>query len=355
MIARPLQDDESRWTAVLDRDAAADGRFVYAVASTGIYCRPSCPSRRPRRAQVSFHPTPAHAEAAGFRACLRCAPNTGETDAGRRVREAREYLERHPDDTVTLDRLARAVGLSPWHLQRSFKRTMGMSPKAYASRLRMERMKAGLREGDSVTRATFGAGYTSLSRAYEEARSRLGMTPGAYRRGGQGVHLRYTLLETSLGALLVAATDLGVCSVKLGDRPAALEAELRREYDAAAIEPDDVELAEWAGEIVRRLEGETTAAIPLDVRGTAFQHRVWEALQRIPPGVTRSYSEIAREIGQPAAARAVAGACADNRVAVVIPCHRVVREDGGLGGYRWGVERKREILRRERGGPPAPS
>jgi AraC family transcriptional regulator of adaptative response/methylated-DNA-[protein]-cysteine methyltransferase len=263
------------------------------------------------------------------------------------VREAREYLERHPDDTVTLERLAGAVGLSPSHLQRSFKRIMGISPRAYASRLRMDRMKAGLRDGETVTRATFGAGYTSLSRVYEEAPSRLGMTPGEYRRGGRGVHIRYTVLPTDLGVLLVAATDLGVCSVKLGDDAAALEAELRREYDAAAIEPDDAELARWAGEVVRRLEGEAGAAIPLDVRGTAFQHQVWEALQRIPAGATRSYRQIAREIGQPSAARAVAGACADNRVAVVIPCHRVVREDGGLGGYRWGVERKREILRRE--------
>jgi AraC family transcriptional regulator, regulatory protein of adaptative response / methylated-DNA-[protein]-cysteine methyltransferase len=340
-------DDESRWTAVLGRDAAADGRFVYAVASTGIYCRPSCPSRRPRRAQVSFYPSPAEAEAAGFRACLRCAPARDETDARRRVRQAREYLERHPDDTVTLERLARLVGLSPYHLQRSFKRTMGMSPKAYASQLRMDRMKAGLREGDSVTRATFGAGYTSLSRAYDDARSRLGMTPGAYRRGGQGIHIRFTVLDTDLGALLVAATDLGVCSVKLGDDAAQLETELRREYDAATVELDDAELAGWARAVVRRLEGEESSAIPLDVRGTAFQHRVWEALQRIPAGATRSYSEIAREIGQPSAARAVASACADNRVAVVIPCHRVVREDGGLGGYRWGVERKVEILRRE--------
>jgi len=348
MIARPLVDDESRWTAVLGRDAGADGRFVYAVASTGIYCRPSCPSRRPRRAQVSFYPTPAEAEAAGFRACRRCAPGRDETDARRRVRQAREYLERHADDTVTLDRLARVVGLSPYHLQRSFKRTMGMSPKAYASQLRMDRMKAGLREGDTVTRATFGAGYTSLSRAYDDARSRLGMTPGEYRRRGQGIHIRYTVLDTDLGALLVAATDLGVCSVKLGDDAAALEAELRREYDAASVEPDDAELAGWADAVVRRLEGEDSGAIPLDVRGTAFQHRVWEALQRIPAGATRSYSQIARDIGQPSAARAVAGACADNRVAVVIPCHRVVREDGGLGGYRWGVERKVEILRRER-------
>jgi AraC family transcriptional regulator, regulatory protein of adaptative response / methylated-DNA-[protein]-cysteine methyltransferase len=348
MIARPLVDDESRWTAVLGRDAGADGRFVYAVASTGIYCRPSCPSRRPRRAQVSFYPTPADAEAAGFRACRRCAPARDETDAHRRVRQAREYLERHADDTVTLDRLARVVGLSPYHLQRSFKRTMGMSPKAYASQLRMDRMKAGLREGDTVTRATFGAGYTSLSRAYDDARSRLGMTPGEYRRGGQGIHIRYTVLDTDLGALLVAATDLGVCSVKLGDDAAALEAELRREYDAATVEPDDAELVGWAESVVRRLEGEETGAIPLDVRGTAFQHRVWDALQRIPAGATRSYSQIARDIGQPSAARAVAGACADNRVAVVIPCHRVVREDGGLGGYRWGVERKVEILRRER-------
>jgi AraC family transcriptional regulator of adaptative response/methylated-DNA-[protein]-cysteine methyltransferase len=347
MIARPLTDDESRWTAVLDRDTAADGQFVYAVASTGIYCRPSCPSRRPRRAQVSFYPTPADAEAAGFRACRRCAPGGAETDARRRVRQAREYLERHPDDTVTLDRLARVVGLSPYHLQRSFKRTMGMSPKAYASRLRMDRMKAGLRDGDSVTRATFGAGYTSLSRAYDDARSRLGMTPGEYRRGGQGVRIRYTVLDTSLGALLVAATELGVCSIKLGDEGTTLETELRREYDAASIEPDDAELAGWAGAVVRRLEGEATAAIPLDVRGTAFQHRVWEALQQIPAGTTRSYSEIARTIGQPTAARAVASACGDNRVAVVIPCHRVVRGDGALGGYRWGVERKVEILRRE--------
>jgi AraC family transcriptional regulator of adaptative response/methylated-DNA-[protein]-cysteine methyltransferase len=263
------------------------------------------------------------------------------------VRQAREYLERHPDDTVTLDRLARVVGLSPYHLQRSFKRTMGLSPKAYASQLRMDRMKAGLREGDSVTRATFGAGYTSLSRAYDDARSRLGMTPGAYRRGGQGIHIRYTVLATDLGDLLVAATDLGVCSVKLGDDAATLVAELRREYDAATVEPDDAELAGWARAVVRRLEGEESSAIPLDIRGTAFQHRVWEALQRIPAGATRSYSQIARDIGQPGAARAVAGACADNRVAVVIPCHRVVREDGGLGGYRWGVERKAEILRRE--------
>jgi AraC family transcriptional regulator, regulatory protein of adaptative response / methylated-DNA-[protein]-cysteine methyltransferase len=353
MIARLLQDDESRWTAVLGRDAAADGRFVYAVASTGIYCRPSCPSRRPRRAQVSFCPTPAQAEAAGFRACRRCAPGAAETEARRRVRQAREYLERHPDDSVTLDRLARAVGLSPYHLQRSFKRTMGMSPKAYASRLRMDRMKAGLREGDTVTRATFGAGYTSLSRAYDEARSRLGMTPGEYRRGGRGVHIRYTLLDTSVGALLVAATDLGVCSVKLGDDAAALETELRREYDAATIEPDDAELAGWAQAVVHRVEGEESAAIPLDVRGTAFQHRVWEALQQIPAGATRTYSQIARAIGQPTAARAVASACADNRVAVVIPCHRVVREDGALGGYRWGIERKLEILRRE-GAPVRP-
>jgi AraC family transcriptional regulator, regulatory protein of adaptative response / methylated-DNA-[protein]-cysteine methyltransferase len=347
MIARPLTDDESRWSAVLDRDAAADGRFVYAVASTGVYCRPSCPSRRPRRSQVSFFPTSRDAEAAGFRACRRCAPGRDETDARRRVREAREYLESHPDDTVTLDRLASVVGLSPYHLQRSFKRTMGLSPKAYAARLRMDRMKAGLRQGESVTRATFEAGYTSLSRVYEEAPSRLGMTPGEYRRGGQGVHIRYTVVDTDLGALLVAATDLGVCSVKLGDDPAALTAELRREYDAAAVEPDDAELAGWAGEVVRRLEGEESGAIPLDVRGTAFQHRVWEALQRIPAGATRSYSQIALDIGHPTAARAVAGACADNRVAVVIPCHRVVREDGELGGYRWGVERKLEILRRE--------
>ena len=345
-----LAGDDSRWTAVLGRDEASDGRFVYAVASTGIYCRPSCPSRRPRRNQVRFFSSPSAAETEGFRACRRCEPRKSEPDARRRVREAREYLDRHLDETVTLERLGAAVGLSPYHLQRSFRRQTGMSPKAYADARRMERMKAGLRKGDTVSRATYDAGYTSTSRAYDHARARIGMTPAAYRRGGAGLRIRYTTLPTSLGVLLVAATDRGLCAVTLGDSVKALEDGLRDEYPAARIEAGDDQLRAWTTAVVDRLEGSGTApSPPLDVQGTAFQMRVWEELQRIPMGSTRSYSEVARAIGHPTAARAVAGACAGNPVAVVIPCHRVVRETGEPGGYRWGAERKRAILEREKG------
>jgi len=345
-----LAGDDSRWTAVLGRDEASDGRFVYAVASTGIYCRPSCPSRRPRRNQVRFFSSPSAAETEGFRACRRCEPRKSEPAARRRVREAREYLDHHLDETVTLERLGAAVGLSPYHLQRSFRRQTGMSPKAYADARRMERMKSGLRKGDTVSRATYDAGYTSTSRAYDHARARIGMTPAAYRRGGAGLRIRYTTLPTSLGVLLIAATDRGLCAVTLGDSAKALEDGLRDEYPAARIEAGDDQLRAWTTAVVDRLEGSGTAPRPpLDVRGTAFQLRVWEELQRIPMGTTRSYGEVARASGRPTAARAVAGACAGNPVAVVIPCHRVVRETGELGGYRWGAERKRAILEREKG------
>ena len=349
MIAPPLLSDEHRWNAVLRRDQTADGSFVYAVASTGIYCRPSCPSRRPRRGQVRFFPDPDQAEVAGYRACLRCTPRAPETENRRRVRLAREYLDSHLDETVTLERLGAAVGGSPYHLQRSFTRLTGMSPKAYADARRMERMKAGLRNGDSVSRATYDAGYTSASRAYEHARSRIGMTPADYRRGGRGLRIRSTTLRTTAGVLLVAATDRGICAVSLGDTAAALEAGLRKEYPAAAIEPADEQLERWTAAVVAHLEGTgTTEGLPLDVRGTAFQWQVWEALQRIPRGTTRTYGEIARAIGRPTAARAVGRACGSNRVALVIPCHRAVRGDGEPGGYRWGRERKRGMLERER-------
>jgi AraC family transcriptional regulator of adaptative response/methylated-DNA-[protein]-cysteine methyltransferase len=233
MIATIAQNDELRWDAVLGRDATADGSFVYAVASTGIYCRPSCPSRRPRCTQVRFYSTPMEAEAAGFRACLRCAPRDGETEGRRRVRAAREYLDQHLDETVTLERLGAAVGMSPYHLQRTFRRLTGMSPKAYADTRRMERMKSRLRQGDSVSRATYEAGYTSASRAYDNARARLGMTPADYRRGGSGLRIRSATLRTPAGVLLVAATDRGLCAVTLGDSAESLEAALRKEYPAA--------------------------------------------------------------------------------------------------------------------------
>jgi AraC family transcriptional regulator of adaptative response/methylated-DNA-[protein]-cysteine methyltransferase len=349
MIATITLNDELRWNAVQARDIEADGAFVYAVASTGIYCRPSCPSRRPRRIQVRFYLTPGEAEAAGYRACRRCAPRNGETDAVRKIRQAKEYLDAHLDETVTLERLGAAVGMSPYHLQRTFRRHTGMSPKAYRDGRRMERMKSRLRDGDTVSRATYDAGYTSASRAYDHARARLGMTPADYRRGGSGVRIRSTTLETAAGTLLVAATDRGLCAVKLGDGAAPLEAELRREYPNASFEPADAELGRWAEAVVAAIGGAPAGdQVPLDVRGTAFQHQVWEALQRIPPGATRTYAEIAREIGRPGSARAVGAACGSNRVAVVIPCHRVVREDGELGGYRWGFERKRALLERER-------
>lgn len=351
MLLDAAPTEARRWTAVLGRDATADGRFVYAVASTRIYCRPSCPSRRPNRRLVRFFATPDAAEGEGYRACRRCHPRETESVAARRVREAQRYLERHLDETVTLERLGRAVGLSPYHLQRTFKRMTGVTPRAYAGARRMERMKSRLKQGDSVSRATYEAGFSSPSRAYDHSRARLGMTPGAYQRGGQGMDIRFTTVPSALGAVLVAGTERGLCAVTLGDDPAALEAALRREYPAARIERRDRELRAWAGGVVARLAGEGSARLPLDVDGTAFQWRVWEALQRIPRGATRTYGEIARDLGQPSAARAVARACASNRLALVIPCHRVVRGDGGLGGYRWGVERKRELLAGEAASP----
>lgn len=350
MILRAPETDTARWSAVTDRDATADGRFVYAVASTRVYCRPSCPSRRPLRRNVSFFPTPAQAEAAGYRACRRCRPREAETDAVRRIREAQRYLERHLDERVTLEQLGAAVGLSPYHLQRTFKRMTGLSPRAWAGTRRMDRMKTRLKEGNTVSRATYDAGFSTLSRAYDHSQRRLGMTPGSYQRGGRGVTIRFTTVASPLGLVLLAATERGISAVRLGDDAAALEAELRGEFPAATLQRNDDELREWAGAVVAMAAGGAGGRVPLDADGTAFQWRVWEALQRIPRGETRTYAEIAKELGQPTAARAVAGACANNPVAVVIPCHRVIRGDGGLGGYRWGMDRKRELLEAERKG-----
>ncbi|HEX7335825.1 MAG TPA: bifunctional DNA-binding transcriptional regulator/O6-methylguanine-DNA methyltransferase Ada [Gemmatimonadales bacterium] len=354
-LVDPPQTDESRWQAVLGRDQGQDGTFVYAVATTRIYCRPSCPSRRPGRAQVSFYSTPDAAEAAGYRACLRCEPRSTKPTVQRQVEQAQQYLDQHATEPVTLDQLSSIVGLSPFHLQRSFKRLVGVTPKAYASARRLERMKTRLRKGDTVSQATYDAGYGSGSRAYEHAQARLGMTPGAYREGGRGMRVRYTLVPTSVGLLLAAATERGLCAVALGDEAGELEAGLRREYPAAAIERDDSELQSYIEGVVGQLTGGRPDGSPgLDVKGSAFQWQVWEALRRIPAGETRSYQAIARALGRPAAARAVARACASNRLALVIPCHRVVREDGGLGGYRWGVERKRALLEQERAGRDSP-
>jgi AraC family transcriptional regulator, regulatory protein of adaptative response / methylated-DNA-[protein]-cysteine methyltransferase len=342
-------DPGARWQAVIDRDPESEGRFFYGVASTGIYCRPTCPSRRPRRVHVHFFDTADAAEAAGYRPCRRCEPRSSQPAATRRVTLARDYLDSHPDETVTLERLGQVANMSPYHLQRTFKKVVGVSPKAYASARRLERMKSRLRTGATVSRATFDAGYASGSRAYEHARNGMGMTPGSYRNGGQGMTISHTVLPTPLGHLLIAATERGVCSVMLGDSAAELETALRREYPAATIHAGNGELENYTEEVLHQIQGKEGRPLPLDVGGTAFQRQVWEALRRIPPGETRSYRTIARELGRPSSARAVARACATNRVAVVIPCHRAVRESGELGGYRWGIDRKQRLLDRERG------
>jgi AraC family transcriptional regulator, regulatory protein of adaptative response / methylated-DNA-[protein]-cysteine methyltransferase len=343
-------DPTQAWNAVEGRDSRFDGRFVYAVSSTGIYCRPSCPSRRPNRRSVSFFGGPEDAERAGYRACRRCRPKAaGPTDPERSVERARAWLDAHLDEPVTLAELGEAVGLSPWYLQRTFKRLTGLTPKEYASARRLERLKTQLKKGDDVTTATYEAGYGSGSRVYEQSDARLGMTPATYRRGGQGTTIRYRLADSPLGRMLVGATDRGVCSVTFGSSDAELESALQKEYPNARIERgDDRKLEEWTSAIVHHLEGDDPRLVlPLDVRATAFQWRVWKALQEIPRGETRSYGEIAASLGKPSAARAVARACASNRVALAVPCHRAIRGDGDTGGYRWGEERKRRLLELE--------
>ncbi|MEK6304363.1 MAG: bifunctional DNA-binding transcriptional regulator/O6-methylguanine-DNA methyltransferase Ada [Acidobacteriota bacterium] len=345
--------EEARWQAVLTRDKRFDGAFVFAVRSTGIYCRPSCPSRRPRRAQVTFFPLPEAAEGAGFRSCLRCRPRDAASSlpAVEAVRRACRHIEEHGDEALTLQALAELVGMSPYHLQRVFKRIVGVSPREYREALRVGEFKARVKKGESVSSAMYEAGYGSSSRLYENAGGRFGMTPAAYKRGGRGASIIYTIADCALGRLLVAATGKGVCAVRLGDSDKELEAALRAEYSEAEINRDDKSLGEWVGALVEHLQGNHPRLdLPLDVQATAFQWSVWQKLKEIPYGATRSYSEVARSIGRPSAVRAVARACATNPVALVIPCHRVVREDESLGGYRWGIDRKQALLDRERDG-----
>jgi AraC family transcriptional regulator of adaptative response/methylated-DNA-[protein]-cysteine methyltransferase len=339
------------WEALETRDARMDGVFYYAVVSTGVYCRPTCPSRRPRRENVVFFQRRDAAERAGFRPCRRCKPERERARDARSelVEKICRHLERHLDEAVTLEGLSRELGLSPFHLQRTFKAATGISPRAYADFCRLESFKAELREGRSVTTALYEAGYGSTSRLYERAASQLGMTPTAYRRGGAGVAIRYDVLETPLGLLLIGATAKGICAIQMGDSRSALEESLHAEFPAADCQRDPVFLKRWEESLREHLDGRLHKLdLPLDIQATAFQRRVWEYLQTIPYGRTQSYGEIARALKQPRAARAVARACASNPVAVVIPCHRVVRGDGDTGGYRWGAERKRKLLEMER-------
>jgi AraC family transcriptional regulator of adaptative response/methylated-DNA-[protein]-cysteine methyltransferase len=336
--------DTVRWAAVAARDASADGRFVYGVTSTGVYCRPSCPSRRPRPDRVRYYASPDAAEAAGFRACRRCQPRETRTTTDRAVDRARAWIDAHPDVRPSLDRLGRVAGLSPWHLQRVFTKAVGLSPRAYARARRATALKRELRR-TSVTDAIYAAGFGSSSRAYEDAPADLGMTPGAYRRGGLGERIVFGTVPTPVGVVLAAATSRGLCRVALGDDAKTLEGALRAEFPQAEIVRDRTSLTQALAALREAAAGRPSrTALPLDVAATAFQMRVWRALQAIPAGQTRTYAEVARDIGQPAAARAVARACASNPVAMVVPCHRVVPASGGAGGYRWGGERKEKIL-----------
>lgn len=343
------QSPAQQWRIVLARDRRYDGAFVYAVRSTGIFCRPSCPSRRPRRSVVRFFPIPEAAQAAGFRACRRCRPTqvASADPAVSLVRDICRTIEAHPDTAADLTRLGRQAGRSPHQLLRAFRRVLGVSPREYRDARRLARLKSSLKER-RVSPAIYEAGFGSSSRVYERAATALGMTPATYGRGGRGATIRYAVVPSPLGQLLVAATDRGICRISLGDGASSLERDLRAEFPAATITPDAGKLAGWVAAIVRHLEGrEPHLDLPLDIRATAFQQRVWAELKKIPYGATRSYRDVARAIHQPSATRAVARACATNPVALAIPCHRVVREDGELGGFRWGIERKRRLLERE--------
>ncbi len=349
---------ESRyWDAVQQRDARFNGVFVYAVRSTGIYCRPTCPSRRPQREQVVFFNSFDEAEAAGFRPCRRCHPQAAFAPDERveMVERACQLLDENLANPLTLEALAQKLHFSPSYLHRTFKSVTGLTPHQYVLGKHVEAFKAGLKDGKDVTTALYDAGFSSSSRLYEGTAGRLGMNPSAYQRGGQGMNIHYTIADTYLGRMLVAATQHGICAISFGEVDAELVDFLRAEYPAAQIEREALRgLQTWVQALLAHLEGnQPDLSLPLDLQATAFQLRVWAELRKIPYGETRSYAEVAGAIGQPAAVRAVAQACARNPAVLVTPCHRVVRSDGALGGYRWGVQRKQALLGREKTGKAA--
>ena len=349
IVRAPGRDEQSWWDAVRRRDRAFDGKFFFAVRTTGVYCRPSCASRPAKRENVSFFETAAAAEKAGYRACQRCRPNEPAAPDPR-IEAVRRACERINDaeESPRLAELAAGAGLSPHHFHRVFKMLTGVTPKAYAAEKRARRAAAKLPKASTITEAIYDAGFNSSSRFYETTAARLGMTPGAVRQGGAGQVIRFAVGEASLGAVLAAATDKGVCAIMLGDDPDRLLRELQDRFPRAELIGGDPEFERMVARVVGLVEAPGQRVdLPLDIRGTAFQQRVWAALCAIPPGQTATYKEIARAIGRPRAVRAVAQACGANPVAVAIPCHRVVRTDGDLSGYRWGIERKRELIARE--------
>lgn len=346
---KPTPSERDRmWQTVLARDPSQDGRLFYAVITTGVFCRPTCPSRRPSRTNVRFFDNATEAQQAGFRACRRCHPLSADADPVRKlVKRVCAYIESHLDESLSLQSLASEFHVSPFHLQKTFKAALGISPREYVDTCRIRLLKHDLQSGKNATHALYEAGYSSSSRLYERAASHLGMTPDKYRRGAVAVPIHYTTAATPVGRMLIARTPVGVCSIAFGDSDADLETALRREYPFATRKRDDSALRTNVEALVAQLQGGPRADLPLDIRATAFQRRVWKELQRIPAGKTRSYHAVARAIGKPTATRAVARACATNPVAVAIPCHRIIRQDGDLGGYRWGLKRKERLLAME--------
>jgi AraC family transcriptional regulator of adaptative response/methylated-DNA-[protein]-cysteine methyltransferase len=343
---QPFLGDADRWRAVIGRDRRADGEFYYSVATTGVYCRPSCGARQPRRENVAFHATTQDAEKAGFRPCKRCRPDQTDRQAAA-VAQACRLIEQ-AETPPSLSELADAVGMSHFHFHRVFKAATGVTPRAYADAERARRMRAALDTKGTVTEAIYDAGFNSNGRFYAAAPGRLGMTPTRFRTGGGGETVRFAIGQTSLGAILVAATTKGIVAIQFADDPDALLRDLQDRFPKAQLVGGDAEFERLVAQVVGSVENPSAGFdLPLDVRGTAFQQRVWQALREIPAGTTASYSDIAERLGAPKAVRAVAGACAANDIAVAIPCHRVVRNDGALSGYRWGVERKRALLDRE--------
>lgn len=345
----PIEAEERYWQAVHARDRSFDGKFYYSVKTTGVYCRPSCPSRRAKRENVAFHVTCQQAEAAGFRACKRCKPNEASQHDryATKVAEACRRIET-AEEVPRLEELAAIVGLSPYHFHRVFKSIAGVTPKAYVVAHRRERLRENLERSSTVTEAMHAAGFNSSGRFYADSTAALGMTPSDFRAGGANAEMRFAVGECSLGSILVATSTKGIAAILLGDDPETLVHDLEDRFPKAKLIGGDREFEEIMAKVVGLVEApETGLDLPLDMRGTAFQHRVWQALREIPPGTTATYTKIAEVIGMPKAVRAVAAACAANKIAIAIPCHRVVRNDGSLSGYRWGVDRKRTLIARE--------